>query len=77
MNGKRKYFSTNIYAEPSNWNAKKHKIKTNYTNAIKLKPWQLFLMANALTKSQIHPSVQIKFLLLQTKKRQYDNRENP
>ncbi|GEM54262.1 hypothetical protein B0A58_13005 [Flavobacterium branchiophilum NBRC 15030 = ATCC 35035] len=36
LNGKRKYFSTNIYVEPSNWNAKTHKIKTDYTNAIKL-----------------------------------------
>ena len=36
LNGKNKYFSTNIYLEPSNWNAKTHKIKTDYPNAIKL-----------------------------------------
>ena len=36
LNGKRKYFSTNICIEPTDWNAKTHKIKTDYPNAIKL-----------------------------------------
>lgn len=36
LNGKRKYFSTNIYIEPKYWNGKTHTIKTDYANAIKL-----------------------------------------
>lgn len=36
LNGKRKYFSTNICVEPTNWNGKVNKIKTVFPNAIKL-----------------------------------------
>ena len=36
LNGKRKYFSTNICVEPKDWSAKTQKIKTDYPNAIKL-----------------------------------------
>lgn len=36
LNGKRKYFSTNIYIEPKYWNGKTHTIKTDLPNAIKL-----------------------------------------
>ena len=36
LNGKHKYFSTNIYVEPKDWNAKTRTIKTDYPNAIKL-----------------------------------------
>jgi integrase len=36
LNGKRKYYSTNIYIEPKYWNLKTNSIKTDYPNAIKL-----------------------------------------
>ncbi|QYS88038.1 site-specific integrase [Flavobacterium davisii] len=36
LNGKHKYFSTNIYIEPKDWNNKTRTIKTDYPNAIKL-----------------------------------------
>ena len=36
LNGKNKFFSTNIYIQPCYWNAKNHTIKTDYPNAIKL-----------------------------------------
>ena len=36
LNGKHKYFSTNIYIEPNQWNNKTKTIKTDYPNAIKL-----------------------------------------
>lgn len=36
LNGKNKYFSTQIYVEPNNWNNKTRTIKTDYPNAIKL-----------------------------------------
>lgn len=36
LNGKHKYFSTNIYIEPNFWNNKKKFIKSDYPNAIKL-----------------------------------------
>ena len=36
LNGKHKYFSTNIYIEPKYWNNKTKAIKTDYPNAIKL-----------------------------------------
>lgn len=36
LNGKNKYFSTQIYIEPNYWNNKTRTIKTDYPNAIKL-----------------------------------------
>lgn len=36
LNGKNKYFSTQIYIEPIYWNYKNRAIKTEYPNAIKL-----------------------------------------
>lgn len=36
LNGKNKYFSTQIYIEPNYWNSKTRTIKTDYPNAIKL-----------------------------------------
>jgi len=36
LNGKNKYFSTQIYVEPNYWNNKTRTIKTDYPNAIKL-----------------------------------------
>lgn len=36
LNGRKKYFSTNIYIEPKDWNNKTRTIKTDYPNAIKL-----------------------------------------
>jgi integrase len=36
LNGKHKYFSTNIYIEPKYWNKKTNSIKTDFPNAIKL-----------------------------------------
>ncbi|SHL81346.1 site-specific integrase [Flavobacterium chilense] len=36
LNGKNKYFSTQIYVEPIYWNNKNRTIKTDYPNAIKL-----------------------------------------
>lgn len=36
LNGRHKYFSTNIYIEPIYWNNKTKTIKTDYPNAIKL-----------------------------------------
>jgi integrase len=36
LNGKKKYFSTQIYIEPKFWNEKTKNIKTDYPNAIKL-----------------------------------------
>lgn len=36
LNGRNKYFSTNIYIEPKDWNNKTRTIKTDYPNAIKL-----------------------------------------
>ena len=36
LNGKNKYFSTQIYVEPVYWNNKTRMIKTDYPNAIKL-----------------------------------------
>lgn len=36
LNGRNKYFSTQIYIEPNDWNNKTRTIKTDYPNAIKL-----------------------------------------
>ena len=36
LNGRNKYFSTQIYIEPNEWNNKTRTIKTDYPNAIKL-----------------------------------------
>lgn len=36
LNGRKKYFSTNIYLDPKDWNNKTRTIKTDYPNAIKL-----------------------------------------
>lgn len=36
LNGKHKYFSTNIYIEPKDWSVKNRTIKSEYPNAIKL-----------------------------------------
>ncbi len=36
LNGKHKYFSTNIYVEPKDWNAKNRTIKKDFSNSIKL-----------------------------------------
>jgi integrase len=36
LNGRKKYFSTNIYLDPKDWNNKTRTIKTDYANAIKL-----------------------------------------
>ena len=36
LNGRKKYFSTNIYLEPQNWNYKTRTIKTDFANGIKL-----------------------------------------
>jgi integrase len=36
LNGRNKYFSTQIYVEPTYWNSKTKNIKTDYPNAIKL-----------------------------------------
>lgn len=36
LNGRNKYFSTNIYIEPKDWNNKNRIIKSDYPNAIKL-----------------------------------------
>ena len=36
LNGRKKYFSTNIYIEPKDWHIKTRFIKTDYPNAIKL-----------------------------------------